>query len=178
MMKEPDLEEEALTALAEGQTMTITRRSLSRDIGSLTITSPDGSTQDLELTETTPGRFIADFIGPEPGLYRLKEGDQETVIALGPAAPREFVETIASGDKLAGLVDETRGGTLYLEDGVPDLRLVGEGRNAAGRGWIGLTPREAYLTTNLTITPLVSPWLFVLLAAFLSIAAWLREGQR
>lgn len=178
MMKEPDLEEEALTALAEGQTMAITRRSLSRDIGAVTITNPDGTEQDLNLSETTPGRFIAEFIGPEPGLYRLKEGDQETVIALGPAAPREFIETIASGDKLNGLVKGTRGGTLFLEDGVPDLRLVGEGRNAAGRGWIGLTPRQAYLTTNVTITPLVSPWLFVLLAAMLSIAAWLREGQR
>jgi hypothetical protein len=180
MMKEPDLEEEALTALAEGQTMTmtITRRSLSREIGALTITNPDGTKQELDLSETTPGRFIADFIGPEPGLYRLQEGDQETVIALGPAAPREFIETIASGEKLDGIVGATRGGTLYLEDGVPDLRMVGEGRNAAGRGWIGLTPRQAYLTTNVTITPLVSPWLFVLLAAMLSIGAWLREGQR
>jgi hypothetical protein len=178
MMKEPDLEEEALTALAEGQTMAITRRSLSREIGAVTITNPDGTEQELDLSETTPGRFIADFIGPEPGLYRLKEGDQETVIALGPAAPREFIETIANEDKLGGIVDATRGGTLYLEDGVPNIRLVGEGRNAAGRGWIGLTPRQAYLTTNVTITPLVSPWLFVILAALLSIGAWLREGQR
>ncbi len=178
MMKEPDLEEEALTALAEGQTMTITRRSLSREIGSVTITSPDGTEQELELSETTPGRFITEFIGPEPGLYRLKEGDQESVIALGPAAPREFIETIASGEKMAGLVDGTRGGTVLLENGIPGLRMVGEGRNAAGRGWIGLTPRNAYLTTNVTITPLVSPWLFVLLAALLSIGAWLREGRR
>jgi hypothetical protein len=178
MMKEPDLEEEALTALAEGQTMTVTRRSLSREIGAVTITAPDGTEQELELSETTPGRFIANFIGPEPGLYRLKEGDQESVIALGPAAPREFIETIASGDKMAELIDGTRGGTVSLEDGVPGIRMVGEGRNAAGRGWIGLTPRNAYLTTNVTITPLVSPWLFVFLAALLSIGAWLREGRR
>ena len=178
MMKEPDLEEEALSALAEGQTMTITRRTLSREIGSVTITSPDGTEQELELSETTPGRFIADFIGSEPGLYRLKEGDQESVIALGPAAPREFIETIATGAKLDALVTSTRGGTMKLEDGVPSLRMVGEGRNAAGRGWIGLTPRDAYLTTNVTITPLVSPWLFVLFAALLSVGAWLREGRR
>ena len=178
MMKEPDLEEEALSALAEGQTMTITRRTLSREIGAVTITAPDGTEQELEMSETTPGRFIADYIGSEPGLYRLKEGDQETVIALGPAAPREFIETIATGEKLSGLVDGTRGGTVSLEDGVPGLRMVGEGRNAAGRGWIGLTPRNAYLTTNVTITPLVSPWLFVFLAALLSVGAWLREGRR
>ncbi|PTX54737.1 hypothetical protein C8N43_3557 [Litoreibacter ponti] len=178
MMKEPDLEEEALTALAEGQTMTITRRTLDLEVGELEITAPDGTVTVVPLEETTPGRFTATFVGPEPGLYRLKEGDQESVIALGPAAPREFVETIASGDKLEPLVDSTRGGILRLEEGLPGLRMVGEGRNAAGRGWIGLTPRNAYLTTNVTVTPLVSPWLFLLMAALLTIGAWLREGRR
>jgi len=178
MMKEPDLEEEALTAVAEGQTMTLTRRTLELEIGDLEITAPDGTITTLPLEETTPGRFTATFEGPEPGLYRLKEGEQESVVALGPAAPREFIETIASGDKLGDLVDATRGGILRLEDGIPNLRMVGEGRNAAGRGWIGLTPRNAYLTTNVTVTPLVSPWLFLLLAMVLTVAAWLREGRR
>ena len=177
MMKEPELEEEALTALAEGQTMTITRRSLAREIGSVEVTAPDGSIMELTLEETSPGRFTGVFEGPEIGLYRLKEGDQESVIALGPAAPREFVETVASGEKLEPYVDATNGGTLRLEDGVPSLRMVGEGRNAAGRGWIGLTPREAYLTTNVTITPLLSPWLFFAFAAALAVGAWLREGR-
>ncbi|RLJ51593.1 hypothetical protein BCF46_1807 [Litoreibacter meonggei] len=178
MMKEPDLEEEALTAIAEGQTMSLTRRTLELEIGELEITAPDGTVTMLPLEETSPGRFTATFEGPEPGLYRLKEGDQESVVALGPAAPREFIETIASGDKLEDLVDATRGGILRLEDGIPNLRMVGEGRNAAGRGWIGLTPRNAYLTTNVTVTPLVSPWLFLLLAMVLTVGAWLREGRR
>lgn len=178
MMKEPDLEEEALTAIAEGQTMTLTRRTLELDVGEVEITAPDGTVTLVPLEETSPGRFTATFEGPEPGLYRLKEGDQESVIALGPAAPREFIETVASGEKLAGLVGATRGGILSLEDGIPGLRMVGEGRNAAGRGWIGLTPRNAYVTTNVTVTPLVSPWLFLLLAALLTVGAWLREGRR
>ncbi|WP_281856629.1 hypothetical protein [Litoreibacter halocynthiae] len=178
MMKEPDLEEEALTAIAEGQTMILTRRTLALETGELEITAPDGTVTKLPLEETSPGRFTATFEGPEPGLYRLKEGDQESVVALGPAAPREFIETIASGDKLEDLVDATRGGILRLEDGIPNLRMVGEGRNAVGRGWIGLTPRNAYLTTNVTVTPLVSPWLFLLLAMVLTVGAWLREGRR
>ena len=70
------------------------------------------------------------------------------------------------------------GGILRLEEGLPDLRRVAEGRNAAGNGWIGLTPREAYLTTDITVSPLLRPWLFLLIAAGLMICAWLREGQR
>ncbi|TCP38667.1 glutamine amidotransferase [Rhodovulum marinum] len=178
MMKEPELEEEALSAEAEGQTMTITRRSLAQDGRSVRITRPDGQTDTLTLEETVPGRFQATYDGPEIGLYRLADDDMETVIALGPAAPREFEETIASGARLDPAVSATRGGILPLHAGLPDLRTVREGRLAAGRGWIGITPRGAYLTADVTITPLAPAWAFLLLAAALSLGAWLREGRR
>jgi hypothetical protein len=70
------------------------------------------------------------------------------------------------------------GAAMRLEEGFPDIRRVSEGRNASGRGWIGLTMREAYLTTDVTVTPLVSAWAFLLLAAGLMLGAWLREGRR
>ncbi len=178
MMKEPDLEEEALTATVEGQTVTLTRRTLAKTIGEVSVTTPDGTEQVLTLEEISPGRFVASFEGQEQGLYRVKEGDIETVFALGPAAPREFVETVASGDKLEPMVTPLRGGIVNIEDGVPGIRMVGEGRNASGRNWIGLTPRNAYVTTNITVTPLVSAWLFLALAALLTVGAWLREGRR
>ena len=178
MMAEPDLEEEALRAEAVGQNLRVTRQTLAGAIGAVTITAPDGSQQLLELEEVAPGRFSAEVSGTDVGLYRLAEGDLETVIALGPAAPREFEETIASGTRLEPAVGVLRGGILRLEDGLPDLRRVVEGRNAAGRGWIGLTPRAAYLTTDVTVRPLISAWIFLLLAAGLMLAAWLREGRR
>ena len=178
MMKEPELEEEALSADAEGQIMTITRRSLSEEKRSVEVIRPDGEMVTLELKEDAPGRFSATYEGPEMGLYRLSDGELETVIALGPSAPREFEETIASGDKLAGAVGATRGGIVALHEGMPDIRTVREGRSAAGRGWIGITPRGAYLTADVTITPLAPAWVFLLLAALLSVGAWLREGRR
>jgi hypothetical protein len=177
MMKEPELEEEALTAVADGQSMTITRRALQDQDREVEITGPDGTVTVLPLDPVALGRSTAHFDAPEPGLYRLSEGDETSVIALGPAAPREFEETIASSEKLAPLVNPTQGGILPLEDGVPRIRNVREGRNAAGRGWIALTPRDAALTTDLRISPLIAAWLFLALAAVLTIAAWLREGR-
>jgi hypothetical protein len=67
---------------------------------------------------------------------------------------------------------------LRLEDGAPDIRAVREGRPASGRGWIGITPRDAYLTTDVTISPLLPAWVFLLIASLLAIAAWLVEGRR
>ena len=178
MMGEPDLEEEALVAEADGQTIRVTRRTLAEGVGSLRVTAPDGTETEVVLEETAPGRFTAEIDGAEQGLYRLAEGELETVIALGPAAPREFEETIASVDRLAPLADPLGGAVTRLEDGFPDIRRVAEGRNASGRGWIGLTAREAYLTTDVTVTPLIAAWLFLLLAALLTVAGWLREGRR
>ena len=96
MMGEPDLEEEALRAETDGQTITVTRQSLAPTVGGVSVTAPDGTVSDLSLTETEPGQFTGEIDATEQGLYRLREGDRETVIALGPAAPREFEETIAS----------------------------------------------------------------------------------
>ncbi|WP_163847649.1 hypothetical protein [Pseudooceanicola aestuarii] len=178
LMKEPELEEEALTAEASGQTMRITRRTLSGNAASVTVTAPDGTETQVPLAEAAPGRFTAEVTGPEIGLYRLQSGEEEAVIGLGPAAPKEFEETIADGAALEPLVKGTRGGVRRLSDGVPDLRDVRPGRPAAGRGWIGLTPRGAYETRDVTQVPLLPAWLVLLLSAGLVLAGWLREGRR
>ncbi|MFD1340982.1 glutamine amidotransferase [Litorisediminicola beolgyonensis] len=178
LMKEPELEEETLMAEPTGQTMRIIRRTLAEEVGTVTVTRPDGTTEEITLDEVSPGRFEALYRGPEIGLYRLAEGEEEAVVGLGPAAPREFEETIASGDALEPVIDTMRGGVLRLASGVPSLRDVGEGRPAAGRGWIGLTPREAYETRDVRQLPVLPAWLVLLLASGLTVGAWLREGRR
>lgn len=178
MMKEPELEEEALTAIATGQDMRIERRTLQETVPDVTITAPDGTVTVLPLTQTGPGQFTADFSGLEIGLYRLENGDQTTVIGLGPAAPREFVNTIATPDVLEPLVSSTRGGILRLEDGTPSVRTVRAGRVASGRTWVGITPRNAYEVRDVLLTQLLPGWLVLLLSSLLIIGAWLREGQR
>ena len=179
MLKEPELEEETLTADVTGDKLVITRRSMLEDApGPVTITGPDGAVVVVETPEVSPGKYQATFVAPELGLYRLEQGDLVRVIAVGPAAPREFVETIASSEALAPLATATRGGVTRLEDGFPDIRAVSDGRQATGRGWIGITPREAYLTTDVNVATLLPAWAWLLIAAGLAISAWLIEGRK
>ncbi|MDN5786058.1 hypothetical protein [Pseudorhodobacter sp.] len=178
MMKEPDLEEEALVASAVGQRLTVTRRTIGDGPGPVTITAPDGTETELALPEVAPGRYSAQWDAPEMGLYRLTQGDLSTVMALGPSAPKEFEETIASGDKLEPVVAPLRGGILRLEDGEPDIRRVSEGRVAAGRGWIGITPRRAYLTQDIRVAALLPGWIWLLLAVGFAVLGWLVEGRK
>ncbi|WP_050605158.1 hypothetical protein [Ruegeria sp. 6PALISEP08] len=178
MMKEPELEEEALWAEANGQSMRIIRQTLEDDVGPVTVTRPNGETLEITLEEVSPGRFEARYYGPEIGLYRLQEGDHMAVIGLGPAAPKEFERTIATSDVLEPVLASMRGGVIRLEDGLPSIRNVRAGRPAAGRGWIGLTPRDAYETRDVTQAGLLPPWLVLLLAGGFLLGGWLREGRR
>lgn len=179
MLKEPELEEETLTAEVRGQAVTITRRSLAEDPpGPVTITGQDGAQAVLEMPEVGPGRFEAAWEAPALGLYRLEQGDLTRVIAVGPAAPREFVETIAGEVDLAPLAAATQGGVTRLESGIPDIRTVAQGRPATGRGWIGVTPREAYLTADVNVAALLPAWVWLLIAAGFAVAAWLVEGRK
>ncbi len=178
MMKEPELEEEALWVEPAGQTMRIIRRTLETETGDVTITHPDGTQTVAPLVEVSPGRFEARWDAPEIGLYRLTDTEESAVIALGTAAPREFEETIASAEALTPLIDSTRGGVMRVSDGDLDIRTVRAGRPAAGRGWIGITPRDAFRTADISITPILPAWAFLLLSALLMVGAWLREGRR
>jgi hypothetical protein len=178
MLKQPELEEEALGASVRGQAMTITRRTIGAAPGPVEITLPDGSRESVTLEPQGPGAYETLWPAPQLGLYRLKQGDLERVVAVGPAAPKEFEATLASGTGLAPIVAKRQGGILRLEAGIPEIRLVREGRPAAGRGWIGLTPRGAYQAGEITVLPLVPAWLWLVLAGLALIAAWLVEGRR
>jgi len=179
MLKEPDLEEEALTATAAGQAVTLMRRTI-LDVppGDVTITGPDGVVSKQALAQVQPGEFAGTWTAPGLGLYRLQQGDLARVVAVGPSAPKEFEETIASGAGLTPAVTATRGGILRLEAGMPDIRAVREGRPAAGRGWIGITPRGAYVTGDVQVSDLLPAWLWLVLAALTAVAAWAVEGRR
>ncbi len=179
MLKEPDLEEENLTATAVGQAVTFTRRTiLDKPPGDLLITGPDGAVVKLTLPLVSPGKYVAQWQAPVLGLYRLVQGDLSRVVAVGPSSPREFEATIASAVGLTPVVAAGKGGIVRLEAGLPDIRLVREGRPAAGRGWIGITPRGAYVTGDIQVSALLPAWLYLLLAAGAAVAAWLVEGRR
>jgi len=179
MLKEPELEEEALTAVAKGNVLHIMRRTVADTApGPVTVTTPDGAASDVALTADGPGSYVADVPATALGLYRLKQGDLSRVVALGTATPREFDAPLATPALLAPLAEKLNGGVTLLSGGVPDIRLVREGRPAAGRGWIGITPRGAYATGDLHVTPLLPAILWLMLAALALLAAWISEGRR
>ncbi|MAS42499.1 MAG: hypothetical protein CML46_15025 [Rhodobacteraceae bacterium] len=177
LMKEPELEEEALTAEVAGAAVEVTRRSVATEPGRLTAVSPSGETIETMFAPAGPGLWRAAFEAGETGLWTLTDGVLEGVAAVGPPAPKEFENPVSTGALLAGLSEATRGGVLRVADGMPDLRRVRPGRAAAGRGWIGLARADAYSVRDIALTPLAPGWLMLLLSAGLAVLAWRREGR-
>lgn len=178
LMKEPDLEEEALRATAVGGRIEVARRTLATTFPQVTMTSPGGATRTLDLRQTAPGLGTAIVDVDKPGLYRFEDGTLTTVAAVGSPDPLEFADVRATDAKLKPLVEATGGGLMWLADqSEPDIRTVRPGRAAGGSDWIGLRRNEGYTVAGINQLPLL-PGILVALAFLMAIAsAWWREGR-
>ncbi|MEM8697943.1 MAG: hypothetical protein AAGF44_02160, partial [Pseudomonadota bacterium] len=179
LMREPELEEEALVAQVEGTRVVLERRSLSDTPPSAAIATPPGGPEQRELifSAAEPGRWQAVLEDAEEGLWRFRSGEFEAVAAVGPPSPKEYENPLASAEPLAPLVAATGGKSAWISDGVPDIRMVSEGRRAFSRRWLGFEARDAYQVTGVELMPLLPAWLAALLASLLFLAAWRREGR-
>jgi len=179
LMREPELEEEALFARVEGDRVLIERRSLSEEGPDGVVATPPGGGEAVSLSyeAVAPGRWQALLEDAEEGLWRLDDGSARAVAAVGPPSPAEYANPLASAEPLAALVAASAGTARWLVDGLPSVRVVDEGRRAGGRSWIGLTARDAYRVTGVSLTPLMPAWLAAMMLGLFLLIGWMREGR-
>jgi hypothetical protein len=190
-MKEPDLEEEALRASARGDQLTIERQTMGDTTSPVTLVSPSGVSQTLNLVAAEPGLWRATVRASEVGLYRAEEDDKTAFAHVGTANPLEFVDVRSTADKLSPLVKETRGRIARMADASGNLELprivpVRSTVTMSGPDWIGIHQTEATVLTGIDRIPLFYGFiglfgvagLFGLLALIgLPFATWIREGR-
>ncbi len=178
LMKEPDLEEEDLRARVEDGALEVVRRSLSPEHPTVKVTRPDGEVVELTLEAESGGRAMARLPVEEPGLYRIDDGERNTLAAVGALNPLEFTDLRSTSELMDALVAASGGTALRLAgNDLPDLRKVKPGRDRHGRGWLGVQSNEAYLVTGISQAPVLANLLILLLALSAAVAAWLREGR-
>jgi len=124
LMKEPDLEEEVLSATADGRQIMITRRTMSDEVTPLTLTTPDGSEETLEMSQLAPGTYQLRREATQNGLFRLSQGETSAVVVVGPAAPKEYENPVSSAQPMKPLMEATGGDAKRMVDGLPNVRLV------------------------------------------------------
>ncbi len=109
LMKEPDLEEEALTASSNGNNLTIRRQTMADKPETATVTSPSGKTQTVTLEKQQEGVFVASLPTNEVGLFKITYGDKLALAHIGPMNSPEYAELISTEEKLTPVVSSSGG---------------------------------------------------------------------
>jgi hypothetical protein len=178
LMKEPELEENALTARAEHGRLAIERRSTDdAPPGEVSVIDPDGKQQKLVLAPTRPGRGVGQVPATSPGVWQVSDGTRTAYAAAVAADPLELADLRATATRLAPLVRASGGSVHWLDPaGAPELRRTDPAREAEGGSWIGLQRRHDHLVTGIAAAPLLPAWLALPLILGLAVLAWRREG--
>jgi uncharacterized membrane protein len=181
LMKEPELDEEALRLTAKGRILTIERQTLSETANDIRLVGPDGEEIKLTLTQAEPGLWRAQFTARRAGLYRAIDADLLAFANVGPANPREFRNVVSTPELLQPLLEQTGGSARRLEQSggltVPRIIDIRSGTRFAGNDFIGLKPSEAYVVKGAGMTPLALGFLGLALLLGSIILSWLREGR-
>ncbi len=181
LMKQPDLEEEALRLLVRGRDLTVQRQTMSDTVSEVTLTTPSGKTRTLTLTAAEPGVWRATIAANELGLWRATDGTLNALANVGPANPREFAEVTSTTEVLAPLANATGGGMVRVADGsgvhVPRILPVRSSDTFKGDDWLGLRMREASVVRGIGVLPVFAGLIGLLLLVGSLAATWMREGR-
>ncbi len=178
LMKEPELEEERLSASIDSGRIVVERHTMADQAKPVTLVYPSGKTVTLALARVGPGSWRATADADELGLYRLSDNTLNTVTATGPLNPKEVADMRATDAILKPVADATGGSVRWLADGgVPKIRRVAPDRRAAGEDWIGLRANGVYRVTSVEQKALLPAWLALLLVLGTLLIAWRIEGK-
>jgi hypothetical protein len=181
LMKEPDLEEEALRLNVSGHNLVVRRQTMADEVGDVTVTSPSGATRVVKLDAVEPGVWESTIAANELGLWRATDGKLNALVNIGPANPREFAEVTSTTDWLAPIANATGGSARRLDGGgsfhVPRIVAVRSGDTYQGDDWIGLKMSDASVVRGIGVLPVFAGMLGLLLLLGSLAGTWAREGR-
>jgi hypothetical protein len=179
LMKQPDLEEEALRLVARGRDLVVERQTMGESVAPVTVTTPSEQTRTLALREAEPGLWRATLVAGELGLWRATDGKLTALVNVGPANPREYAEVTSTTAVMAPLANATGGDVRRLTESVrlPRLIPVRASDTFKGEDWIGLKMRDVSVVRGIGVLPVFAGLLGLLLLVGSLAVTWAREGR-
>jgi len=181
LMKQPDLDEEALRLQIHGKDLAVQRQTMADNVSPVTVTSPSGATRELTLTAGDPGLWSATIPAGELGLWQATDGTLKALINVGPTNPKEFSEVTSTTDMLKPLAQATGGDARRVVDGssidLPRIVPVRSSSVFRGDGWMGVRMRDASVIKGVGVLPVFAGLIGLLLLLGAFAATWIREGR-
>ncbi|WP_192183774.1 hypothetical protein [Mesorhizobium amorphae] len=188
LMKEPELEEERLTADGRGMTLEIRRQTMSDDPGPAQVITPSGKALIVRLEKSEPGIFLGTVQTSEIGLYQVGNGDLTALAHVGPINAPEFTDVISTEDRLKAPAEATGGSVRRLAPSstldtlaggvaLPSIVPVRSTGAASGNDWIGLRTTDDSVLKAVSRVPLFGGFLGLGLLLLAMGSMWYREGR-
>src|ERR1700692_2598999 len=181
LMKQPDLDEEALRLQAQGHDLVVLRQTMADSVAPVTVTSPAGATRELTLSASEPGTWTSTMPANELGLWQATDGTLKALINVGPTNPKEFSEVTSTTDMLKPLTQATGGDARRVVDGssidLPRIVPVRASSVFRGDGWMGVRMRDASVVRGVGVLPVFAGLIGLLLLLGAFAATWLRGGR-
>jgi hypothetical protein len=181
LMKQPDLDEEALRLQIQGKDLVVLRQTMADNVPPVTVTSPSGATKELELTASEPGTWRSTLPANELGLWQATDGALKALINVGPTNPKEFSEVTSTTELLKPLAQATGGDARRVADGgsidLPRVVPVRASGIFHGDGWMGVKMRDASVVKGVGVLPMFAGLVGLLLLLGAFAATWVREGR-
>jgi len=181
LMKQPDLDEEALRLQVHGKDLDVIRQTMADSVPPVTLTSPSGTTRELTLAAGEPGEWRITVAANELGLWQASDGTLKALINVGPTNPKEFSEVTSTTEMLKPLARATGGDARrVVEAGSLELpRIVAVRASSVfhGDGWMGVKMRDASIVKGVGVLPIFAGLIGLLLLLGAFAATWLREGR-
>jgi hypothetical protein len=181
LMKQPDLDEEALHLQIQGHDLVVLRQTMADSVAPVTVTSPAGATRELTLSASEPGTWRSTIPANELGLWQATDGTLKALINVGPTNPKEFSEVTSTTEMLKPLAQATGGDARRVMDGssleIPRIVPVRAASVFRGDGWMGVRMRDASVVRGVGVLPMFAGLIGLLLLLGAFAATWLREGR-
>ncbi|HEY0869809.1 MAG TPA: NADH-quinone oxidoreductase subunit L, partial [Acidothermaceae bacterium] len=188
LMKQPDLDEEALRLQVHGKDLVVQRQTMADTVAPVTVTSPSGATRELTLTAGDAGIWSSTFPASELGLWQATDGTLKALINVGPTNPKEFSEVTSTTDMLKPLAQATGGDAQRVADvsGVELPRIVPVRSSGIfhGDGWMGVRMRDASVVKGVGVLPVFAGLIGLLLllgacgkSAQVPLQSWLGDAM-
>ena len=182
LMKQPDLDEEALRLQVQGQ-----RSGGAAPDHGRHRRAGDGDLAVGQDARTDAERRRARDCGARPlpadelGLWQATDGTLKALINVGPTNPKEFSEVTSTTEMLKPLAQATGGDARRVVDGasieLPRIVPVRASSMFRGDGWMGVKMRDASVVRGVGVLPMFAGLIGLLLLLGAFAATWLREGR-
>ncbi len=180
LMKEPDLEENELSAKFENNTLIIRKNSLIPDLNSVKIISPSNETDLIDLEDIGSGQQIAKIPEPEPGIWKLSSGNSNISVIIGNYNSAEFNDVRATDKSIELLAESTLGSIKWINterntslkiNHIEKNKITNNNKN------IKLYKNEQFFVQSMDQIPLAPWYLALILSIVLLFLSWYRESR-